>query len=598
MRCICFLTFIALFSCQQLVRQDPARPVYGTTRLPDAAVTEASWDTTDQLVVHFTAEPDNLHPTNGSSSQRSEINLYTQASIVQIDLNTGRLIPSLVERLPEPAQNGTEFVYHLRRDVRWDDGTPLQVEDIVFTAKANKCPLTMNPAVKVYWNNVAAVEPLPDDTSSFRVILKKPNIQNVSFLSGFPVMQRKFHDPDQVLSGFSFSQLEDPGISNPALSAWAETFNDDRYGRDPRYLNGLGTYKVIRWEPGQSILLERKSGHWSGTPSGPRRILFRVIRDENAQVLEFRSQQLDLSTTCSMGAFLSLQSDPELRKHYRFAVSPTYNYTYLCFNLRPDSGDRKALFTDMETRHALALMTPVDRIIRLIYSDYAPACHRMAGNVSALKAEFDTTLQPVPFDPSRGRALLRKAGWEDADGDGVLERKTASGTISFEAELAYLNVSPDWRDIALMIRDEWARAGIRLRLVPMELKRFQETARSHRFDLLLGSWSATSQPEDYGQLWGTAAWLQHGSNFSGFGTQETDALIDSIRQSVRLEDYNRLSHRLQRTITNTQPMIFLYASLRRVIVHKRYDNAIIFPERPGIRLDSLHLSTRLRKNPS
>lgn len=598
MRVAFFLAILLAASCQDIVRQENQRPVYGTVRLPDAGQPAADWDTTDQLLVHFTAEPDNLHPTNGTSSQRSEINLYTQGYLVQTDLRTGQLMPVLVERLPDTALNGTSFTYQLRGDVRWDDGSPLQVDDVVFTAKANKCSLTLNPGVKVYWQNVASVEAVTGSPRAFRVILKKTNIQNVAFLSGFPIMERKFHDPDNVLKEVSFSQLEDPTFVSSALTEWAAEFNNDRYGRDPNFLNGLGPYKVSRWEAGQSITLERKAHHWSGKPEGPQRILFRVVRDENAQALEFRSQKLDVSTNCSMGAFLSLQADPELRKNYRFAVSPTYNYTYLCFNMRPDSGDRPALFNDAATRRALALMTPVDRIIRLIYSDYAGACHRMSGNVSALKPEFDTTLTPLPFDPSRGREMLRQAGWLDTNGDGVLERTVNGKTVPFEAELAYLSVSPDWRDMAKVIRDEWARAGIKLNLVPMELKRFQETARSHRFDLLLGSWSATSLPEDYGQLWGTASWQNHGSNFSGFGSTATDVLIDSIRQSVSLSDYYRYSRSLQQTIREEQPMVFLYSSLRRVIVHKRYENAIIFPERPGIRLDSLRLFTSTRKNPS
>ncbi len=590
-----FLTF--LLSCGE--RKTIQLPEINTKtfhRFEDAQDIHVSWPKKNTLIYHTISEPDNLHPTNGNSSPRSEIIQYTQRPLLYVDFENQSVIPGLVKSLPEISKDKLTYTYTLREDVSWDDKSPLLADDIVFTAKAFKCPLTNDQAVRLYWKNIKDIITYPSDPKKFSFVMKQVNIQNVSFLTGFSVLQCTFHDKKNVLSKYSFNQFNDSlFIPQDDLIEWAQEFNLDKYGRDPLFLNGLGMYSVTEWATGQYITLKRKTDHWSFQStdyrevSFPEKIIFLLNKDESSQLFKFKSQEMDVSTNLSMPAFIKLKSDEVFLSNYNQELMPTYNYTYVCFNTKPEEKKRNPIFNDIQVRRAFALLTPVDEIILLQYKQFAPQCRRMVSNVSTLKKEFNNQLKPLPFDAQTAEQLLKKAGWKDSDNDGILDKSVEGKQISLVADLNYLASSSDWKDIALLIAESMAKAGIKVNTVGMDIKLFLEKAKSHDFDMMLGSWSGTGLPEDYSQLWHTQSWSKHGSNYSGFGNQHTDSLIDEINQSTTDSIRFRLSGKLQQEIYNNHPYVFLYSSMRRNVIHKRFGNQLIFSERPGVLVNMLRL---------
>lgn len=588
---------LVLISCSDKSRDQSSVVFNANVRFADSDTFSENWSRQNTVVYHTISEPDNLHPTNGNSTPRSEIFLYTQQYLINTDYANLSLAPGLVEALPDVSADGLEYSYTLRSGVRWDDGSPLTAEDILFTAKAFKCPLTNDPGVKGYWENLSDVRLDALHPEKFMLIMKEKYIQNIAFLSSFPVLEKKFHDPKNLLGKFSLRQFDDTAFhagSYQEITAWASEFNDDSNGRDVSKLNGLGPYRVTTWDPGISITLEKKKNYWSRAPkitqeqAFPEKIIFRVNKDENSTLLEFKSQTFDVSTSISTSAFIELDKNPEFKKNYNLALTSSYNYTYIAMNERPDS-TRQEMFTDSVVRHAMALLTPVESITKIVYHEYSDKARPIASNVSPMKKSCNRDLKPVPFDPSEASAMLAQAGWKDTDGDGVLDKIINGKKISLSPDLYYLSTSPDWKDIASLIAESWTKAGVRVTPVPVDIRAFIEKARNHDFDLLLGSWSATSLPEDYTQLWHTSSWKNHGSNYTGFGNSQSDALIDSIRQETSEDTRIPMEQRLQKLIYDNHPYVFLYSSLRRNVVHKRFHNVILYPDRPGILLNTLEL---------
>jgi peptide/nickel transport system substrate-binding protein len=96
-------------------------------------------------------------------------------------------------------------------------------------------------------------------------------------------------------------------------------------------------------------------------------------------------------------------------------------------------------------------------------------------------------------------------------------------------------------------------------------------------------------PEDFTQLWHTSSWMNEGSNYTGFGNEKSDALIDSIKKIIDPDQRRPLVHEFQRLVYDEQPMIFLFASIRRNVIHQRFGNVEMYFERPGILLNNLRL---------
>jgi len=237
----------------------------------------------------------------------------------------------------------------------------------------------------------------------------------------------------------------------------------------------------------------------------------------------------------------------------------------------------------------MAYLTPVDNIIRFVYKNYANQCKRVVTNVSPIKKEADRELVPIPLDIEKAKQLLDEAGWKDSDGDGVRDKIIDGEKVQLSFTFQFLNTAGDWKEMAAMAADEMGKAGVKVNLLALDLKIFVEKARNHDFDMMMGVWGGSSQSEDFTQLWHTGSWISKGSNYSGFGNAQSDALIDSIKFTTDESKHNVLSRQLQKMIYDDQPYIFLYASLRRNVIHKRFGNAELFSERPGILLNTLKL---------
>jgi len=213
----------------------------------------------------------------------------------------------------------------------------------------------------------------------------------------------------------------------------------------------------------------------------------------------------------------------------------------------------------------------------------------MISNVSPMKKEFNETLTPLLYDQVKSAKLLADAGWTDSNHNGTIDKELSGKRVEMNADLFYLNTSPDWKNMAMLIAESFEKAGIKINAVAVDINAYIQKAKSHDFDLLLGSWGGSSLPEDYTQLWHSESWKNHGSNYSGFGNPASDALIDSI--SMELDESKRfeLSKRFQQMIYDDQPLVFLYCNMRRNVIHKRFGNVRIFADRPGVQLNMFRL---------
>ncbi|MEO5570869.1 MAG: ABC transporter substrate-binding protein [Bacteroidia bacterium] len=566
-------------------------------KIADAENFLPSWSKENTVVYQWIAEPDVLHPTNGNNIQRTEILVYTQMFLVFVDFRSLELIPILIKRLPEISPDGLKVTFELRDGPKWDDGEPLSVEDIIFTAKANKCPFVDNPNNKPYWDNLKNIERDSVNPRKFTAVMKQIYMHNVAFWGDYPIMQRKFIDPLNILSKFSFEQFDDPKSRldhNKELRDWANNFNSAKFGREIENLQGLGPYKIISWEAGQTITLTRKESYWGNAQNSiyeasyPDKIIFKINRDVNSQILEFKSQADDASTTVSTKTLMELQSDTNFNANYNSMFTDSYNYTYIGMNTKPDGIKHKKLFTDKNVRRAIALLVPVNDINRILNKGKNK---RSVGPVSFLKPDFNSTLKPLPCDIEEAKRLLTEAGWKDTDGDNILDKIIDNEKVNMEFNFNYFTTQVEWKDMATMVADALYKAGIKANLTPLDFPVFFASQHQHDFDMLLASWGQSSTPEDFTQTWHTSSWTNFGSNFTGFGNSLTDALIDSIKATLNDSLRNEMSKRFQQIVYDEQPYVFLFATLRRNIMHKRFGNQELYFERPGILLNNLKLLT-------
>lgn len=556
----------------------------------------ANWSDKNTVLVHIIADPDNLHPTNGTSQTRAELSLYLNGSLLRTDLRSGELKPGLCTALPVISEDHLRLTFELKDGPLWDDGSPLTVQDVIFTAKAAKCPLTDNPGFKPYFEMVKDIVADSSNPKKFTVIMNKAYVQEMGIWSDYPIIQRAFYDSSDVLSKFSFALFDDPKFKSgeqPNLVSWATNFNAPEKGFDPKMISGIGAYKLASWQTGQSLVLVKKPNHWSDDSDNywetalPEKIIFKVNRDAASQKLEFGNQTYDGSAYLGIRTLLELQSDSTFNKNYHSKFMDSYGYTYIAFNMKPDGTKHQKILTDVRVRKALALSSPVADLIKIINRGINK---RINGPVSLLKKSYNKNIPLVPFDVNAAKKLLEEAGWKDTDENGVLDKIIDGKKVQFEIELAYLTAQTEWKDMSLMIAEGMAKAGVKVNATPYDFPLWMQKATSHDYDMIIGSWGGSSSPEDYEQLWSSKSWANGGPNYTGFGDASSDAILDSLNVTFDEQKRLDLEQQMQQKISDQQPYIFLYQLVRRCVVHKRFTGAEFYAEKPGVMYNNLHVA--------
>lgn len=555
------------------------------------------WSKQNSLVVLITSDPVNLHPCGSTSLNATTIQNLAQEFLLMVDQQKPQLVPVLAKSLPGISQDGLQYTYELLDEAQWDDGSPITADDVIFTLKANKCPLTNNPFMKSYVENLKTIVADSSNPKKFTMVMKSPYVSNMSFVTGIPIISRKFFDPENILLHYTFDQFNDSSFKADAhddLNKWSVEFNDGKYGNDPKHFFGAGPYKVVSWDHGSTVILQRKANHWTHhlksqniyLSSYPDQIIFKLVKDENAQILEFKSQTVDASNILSNKVLVELQKDSNFNRNYNSAFMESYSMNFIALNTRPDGVNHKKFFDDLNVRKAFAMLAPVDRIISVVALGKGI---RWPSMISPLKTEFNKDLALVPFDEEGAKKLMDKAGWKDTDADGIRDKMIDGEKIPLQVEFSYANQGNITKDIANMIIEAANKAGVKIIPKPMEIAMLTQNGANHDFDMLMAGWSTSALQEDYTQLWHTGSWANKGSNYSGFGNAASDLLIDSIKHTLNDSLRHEMSRRFQKMVYDEQPYIFLYATYRKEAIHKRWGNQIMTSEAPNLILNNLRL---------
>jgi ABC-type transport system substrate-binding protein len=353
--------------------------------------------------------------------------------------------------------------------------------------------------------------------------------------------------------------------------------------REPEHIVGCGPYLLERWETGQQVVLRRKARWWADTLEGvayeayPDKLIYRVINDPNTAITNLKAQKLDVMNAIPAKDFVQLKANTGFTTHFSLHTPPMFAYSYIGLNMRPQG--RPPVFTDRRVRRALAHLLDVDMLIKKF--SYGMA-QRITGPLYPMqRGSYNDTLPPILYDPAKAAQLLDEAGWIDQDGDGIREKMIDGRKVNLEFEIL-TNAGNEVRlQIARILQQEAQKVGIKVNITSLDWSIFLERTKKHDFDAYIGGWIGSHNPQDLKQIWHTKSWAEGGSNYVGFGNDETDRIIELSREELdktRRDSLYRLFHAI---VYEEQPYIFLTAPYERIAIHKRFRNAYTSPIRPG-----------------
>lgn len=540
----------------------------------------------DWVILHTLSDPENLNPTNYTGADAGYIlsNLYLSLLTVDPRDTTYPYEPALAVGLPEVSPDGMRYTFEIHPAARWDNGEPVTAKDVEFSFKVIKNPLVDCAQLRPYYEFVEDIAIDPKEPRRFTVITNQKYMLALSSIGSMYILPRYVYDPENLMERYTLRQLNkeaDKLRNDPNIRRFAERYNAMQ--REPKDLIGCGPYLLEEWVTGQQVVLRRKPTWWADTLKGvayeayPDKLIYRIVNDINTAITSLKAQKLDVMNGIPAKDFMELKKNSGFLAHFRLETPPMFAYSYIGLNMRPQG--RAPVLADRRVRRALAHLVDVDMIIRKFSYGLA---QRITGPFYPMhRGAYNDTLPPIPYDPVRAAQLLDEAGWVDTDRDGVREKVIEGKKVPLRIEIL-VNAGNEVRlQIAQILKQEAEKVGIQVDIQSLEWSVFLERTKKHDFDAYIGGWVGSHNPQDLKQIWASSSWAEGGSNYVGFGTPETDALIEATRRELNQARRDSLYRIFHKIVYEEQPYIFMTAPLERIVIHRRFRNAYVSAIRPG-----------------
>jgi peptide/nickel transport system substrate-binding protein len=530
----------------------------------------------DQVVINSAVNPKGLNPhtTNDALALNAIIPNIFQ-SLLNYDHQTMQLVPVLAKSRPVIRTNGNlyELDFELRKEAKWDNGTSVTIDDILFSFKTVFCPKINSEVIKPNIDFITDIKTDSNNTKKFTVVCTKNIALEDQIGTSVFILPEYVYDPNKTLRKYKLSSLisgNKQAEKDANIIGFAENFNSEKFAREAEFVKGSGAYKLISFKTSERLILEKKQNWWGNVFKNeneyfnayPNQLIFEIINDYTTALTALLDEKIDFIIVTPPKEYIDLDNSPKFKQNFKKHEPALMSYQAIGINMQDK------ILQDKKVRQALCYLTDNDRMIdKLLYGKAI----RTVGSILPMKKNaYNTEIKPYAFDVEKATKLLNDAGWKDTDGDGFLDKIIDGKTTKLELTYTYATGNPLRENIGLVIQQSYKKAGISLKLQALEWALFQEELKKHNCQLYYVSNGGSPAPDDEKQIFYTSS-AQDGSNYGSFGNATTDALLDKIRTEMDEKKRNILYKQWQQIEHEEVPFVFLFVQNLRICIHNRFD---------------------------
>ncbi len=473
------------------------------------------------FVYNLGGEPTTVHPITSTDLYAQYVQDYVCGGLLTRDSETFEWKSRLAEKW-EVSKDNKVFTFHLRKNAVFHDGKPVTADDVKFSFDAIFNPVYEAAHLRPYFEGLSKVEVVDPQTVKFYA--KDSYFKNFDSAATMTVI------PKHIYSD----------------AAKSKKMN--------RELICAGPYKLVKFDRGQMIQL-KKFDQWYGNTDPSYKgfynfdtITMRFFKDENVALVRAEKGELDYNEL-RVEPFMKKTNGPAwgktIFKHKVINDAPK-PYGFIGWN------QRKEMFQDKNVRFALAHLLnreEMNKKFRYGMSD-------LANGAVYIKSEYNPGNKAVEYNPKKAQELLTKAGWADADKNGVLEKTVNGKKVEFKFSLIYAN--KDMEKYWTMYREDLKKAGIDMELKYLEWNSFLKLVDEGTFDAVTMGWGGGSVDPDPKQIWHSSGAVPGGSNFIAFKNAEVDKLIDEARVEPNKAKRVVMLKKVYAKIAEEAPYAFLF----------------------------------------
>ncbi len=517
---LCFLTvLLIILSCAAC---DVKR--HGSTSGTEA---EPSAPDTSRFLVAVEDEPDTVDFQCTSIHYTVAQNVFNRLVEMENDENGKmQILPSLAESW-ELSDDGRTYTFHLRKDVAFSNGSPLTASDVQYTfTRLLTHPGSCNRDIV---DGILGAEALMNGTADHLEGLNILGEMDFSITLEYPFQ--------------AFLAC----LSMPAASILDQETTEeagDRFGIDPDWTIGTGSFILWKWIPGEGLLLTANKDCWQGPPCCEGLDL-RFVTDSKEIRRMFERGNIDVLDLDEVGNTAEFFLHGSAYQDRLFSV-PRIGITYIALN------EAIAPLNDVRVRKALQLSLNRDMLLSAVYGGRGSLengifPHGLYG--------YNPELPEIPYDPEEAMRLLAEAGYSDG-----LDLTVSVNSASTRWEMSVLRLAAS----------TWSKIGIRARIDVIDESEFMRLRKSGQLACYTALWSADfNDPDNFIY---TFFGNKENTSFRSLCYPREDVMerIQNARAIVDPEERIREYQDLERIIVQEDAAwIPLYSRLRYYVTSKR-----------------------------
>lgn len=238
------------------------------------------------------------------------VNQVTEG-LLKFDKNL-KLVGNLAEKWENP--DPKTYIYHLRKDVKFQDGSPMTIDDVIFSMERTRDPKTASYVAWMY-KNVDKIEKTDDWTVKVTLLQPDAMWRYTVATTACHVISKKYYEEHK------------------------ETFGKPEGG-----VMGTGPFKFVSWKTGSEVVLAKNPNYWDKS-GGPYldKVEFKVIPEGTTRITGLKTEQINMM----IGLPLELVQVAETLDNVKVEKVDGYMTDSIHFNTK-----RKP-FDDVKVRQAL-----------------------------------------------------------------------------------------------------------------------------------------------------------------------------------------------------------------------------------------------------
>jgi oligopeptide transport system substrate-binding protein len=512
------------------------------------------------------SEPESLDPQVSTGQPEARLFLALYDGLTEIHPQTSQPIPSMAERW-DSLHDNTEFVFHLRPNLRWSNGRPITAADFVYSIRRGLAPVLAARAAYmaydieyaeayneggVFVRNRATRAFFPDPASpGHRLVLSgDPKVRDKALAAPEFAAARGQEFVPVTPEDVGIEAVDDrtlrirlmrpvpfmAGLMTHQFFRPVPREEIERYGdawTRPGHIVTSGAFMLQSWKPYDRIIVVRNPHFWDAARVKLDQIAFYPLEEATTMMNLYKAGEVDaVYNHVPPAAWVD-----DLRGFRDYMDMPEVACEYYQFNVT------RAPMNDVRVRKALNMA--VDKVALAKY-------RRTAKPNTSFTPEgiFPDYPRPSgdPFDPARARALLVEAGYGNAAGE--FDPATFP---AHDVELTY-NTAESNRQVAEFVQAQWKQnLGLTIPLKNMEWKTYLTVRANLEYKgIARAGWVGDyMDPFTFLSLFATVA----GDNGTGWFDPKYAALLEAAnREQDPKQRYAKLAE-AEKMLLDVQPVL-------------------------------------------